>query len=209
MPEDHNEGRRLQTATIAWNVGEVFITILLGAAAGSLALVAFGLDSLIEVFTSVVVLWHMGVAGPGDVSVTSDQSRDNLAHRLVGLAFGALSIYLLVTSVRALIVGVEPDTSRLGIIYLAVTSGVMLMLARAKRGMGRRLRSDVFLAEARMTQLDAYLAIGILSALIVNAAWGWWWADPLAAAAVALLAMIEARSSFKSIEHHTLSVPPS
>ncbi len=197
VPRDHQTGRHLQTATIFWNSGEVFITIALGLTSGSLALVAFGLDSLIEVFTSVVVLWHMGTSPTAARGDPTSNSRDDAAHRLVGIAFATLSVYLLVVSTRALIVGVEPDKSLPGIVYLAATAVVMLALARTKRGIGRRLDNKVFLAEARMTQLDAYLSIGILTSLSTNALWGWWWADPIAAASIGVIAFSEARASLK------------
>jgi len=147
------------------------------------------------VFTSAVVLWHMGAPAVDGSRKPSSDSRDRSAHRLVGLAFATLAIYLLVDSTRALIVGIQPDRSLLAIAYLAVTAIVMLVLANAKRGIGRRLDNQVFLAEARMTQLDAYLAIGILSALSANALWGWWWADPLAAMTVGVMASLEAREN--------------
>jgi len=185
--EHHDGGRRLQLVTIVWNSGEVFVTIALGIVAGSLALVGFGLDSLIEVFTSVVVLWHMGSAPS-----SGDGARDDSARRLVRLAFAVLSAYLILASIRGLVTHMDPKTSPFGIAYLAVTAAVMVDLARRKRRMGERLASEVFLAEARMTQIDAYLAVGILVALASNAVWGWWWADPLAAATVGVIAAREA-----------------
>jgi len=186
------DGRGLQIGTILWNLGEVFVTVALGLIARSLALVAFGLDSMIEVFTSSVVLWHMGSARGGAVA------RDDTARRLVGLAFGVLSIYLLIGSIRALTTGVDPSSSPLAIAYLAVTALVMFALARAKRRVGERLESAVFLSEARMTQIDAYLATGILVALAANTLRGWWWADPLAASVVGLIAAREAYGAFAS-----------
>jgi divalent metal cation (Fe/Co/Zn/Cd) transporter len=177
-------GRRLQTATIVWNLIEVFITIALGIAAGSLALVAFGLDSLIEVFASLVVLWHMNEARTSD--------RDRHAQRLVAAAFALLALYLTIAAIRSLLLQAEPDASPLGIGYLAVTAIVMFSLAAAKSRIGKRLDSDPFLAEARMTRLDGWLAIAILTALTLNATVGWWWADPVAALIVGAIAAHEA-----------------
>ena len=177
-------GRRLQRITIAWNLIEVFITIGLGIAAGSLALVAFGLDSLIEVFASLVVLWHM-------VEDQPDPTRDRRARRLVALAFAALAVYLLAAGLRALLTQAEPESSPLGIAYLGVTAVVMFSLAARKRRVGRDLDNQAFLAEARMTYLDGWLATAILAALALNTAFDWWWADPVAALVVALAAARE------------------
>jgi divalent metal cation (Fe/Co/Zn/Cd) transporter len=191
--DDDAIGRRLQWATIIWNVAEVFVTIGLGIAAGSLALVAFGLDSLIEVFASLVVLWHMEPAAAEDRA-----GRDNRARRLVAVAFGVLAAYLLIAAVRSLWVGDEPEGSPIGIAYLAATAAVMFALARAKRRVGQRLESEPFIAEASMTFLDGCLAVAILTALALNAALGWWWADPLAALIVSMVAANEARELLDS-----------
>ncbi len=190
---DHVLGRRLQWATISWNSIEVFVTITLGLAARSLALIAFGLDSLIEVFASLVVLWHMG-----DTDDDPHTSRDMMAQRLLGLAFGLLATFLLVASARILWLGTEPDSSPLAIAYLSVTALVMFALARLKRRVGTRLGNEPFQAEASMTFLDGCLATGILAALVLNTTLGWWWADPLAAAVVGLAAATEAREGFSS-----------
>jgi divalent metal cation (Fe/Co/Zn/Cd) transporter len=197
-------GRRLQWATILWNSAEVFITIGLGIAAGSLALVAFGLDSLIEVFASLVVLWHMNPSEGTEIDDTDgaygavQSARDNRARRLVALAFAVLAASLLVASTRALWIGTTPDSSPFGIAYLAITAVVMFTLARTKRRVGARLANEPFLAEAAMTLLDGFLAVGILTALILNTAFGWWWADPVAAIFVGLVAANEAR---EGLEH--------
>jgi divalent metal cation (Fe/Co/Zn/Cd) transporter len=184
-PVDVRRGRLLQRLTIAWNLVEVGITIALGVVAGSLALVAFGMDSLVEVFASLIVLWHMR-------AVVGEASRDDRARRFVGLAFGVLAACLLVAGIRALWIGAEPDSSPLGIAYLALTVIVMFSLAAAKRTVGERLASEPFLAEARMTFLDGCLAASILVALTLNSLIGWWWADAGAALVVAAAASREA-----------------
>lgn len=177
-------GRRLQIATIAWNLVEVFVTVALGIAAGSLALVAFGLDSLIEVFASSVVLWHMDRA--------DEPGRDRRAKRLVAAAFALLALYLTIAAIRALVTTAQPESSPLGIGYLAVTALVMFGLAAWKGRIGHRLDSEPFLAEARMTHLDGWLATAILTALALNATLDWWWADPVAALLIAVIATREA-----------------
>lgn len=196
-------GRRLQQATIAWNVAEVFVTVTLGVIAGSLALVAFGLDSLVEVFASLVVLWHMSASAAGGDEATG---RDSRARFLVGLAFATLAAYLLVAGVRAIVLRSEPDGSPVGIAYLGVTAAVMFSLAAWKRRIGIRLASDPFLAEARMTHLDGWLATSILVALVLNGLLGWWWADAAAAIVVAAVAgheALELISERRSVETAT------
>jgi divalent metal cation (Fe/Co/Zn/Cd) transporter len=171
-------GIRLEWATTAWNLMEVFVTISLGLAAGSLALVAFGLSSMIEVFASSVVIWHLR------------EGRDPAPHRtrlafgLIAIGFFALAAFLLVTSVRSLILGLRPGESPLGIAYLGLTAAVMFTLAAVKRRTARAMNSGPLDAEASMTFLDGCLCIGILSALAANEFFGWWWADALAALAI-------------------------
>jgi divalent metal cation (Fe/Co/Zn/Cd) transporter len=187
-------GRRLEYLTIAWNVVEVFVAVGLGVAAGSLALVAFGLDSLVEVFASVVVVWHIAEREPPVRAIATVQARrTRRALRLVALAFAGLAAYLLVSSGRGLWVHQHADPSPIGIAYLAVTAAVMFSLARLKRSTGQAVASEPLVAEASVTFLDGCLATGILIALALNAALGWWWADPLAAATIGLAAVREAR----------------
>jgi divalent metal cation (Fe/Co/Zn/Cd) transporter len=185
-------GRRLQWATIAWNSLEVFVTIGLGVVARSLALIAFGLDSLVEVFASLVVIWHMT---PGEGG--HQAHRDRRALRLVGVAFAVLAVYLVVAGVRQIAVHAEPEASVLGIAYLFVTALVMFGLARWKHRVAAELHSEPFRAEASMTFLDGCLATGILIALSLNLLFGWWWADPGAALLVAVAAAREAGEAWQ------------
>lgn len=182
-------GRRLQWATIAWNCVEVVVTMYLGIVAGSLALVAFGLDSLVEVFASAVVIWHMA---PGEPGGDGGGERDVRAMRLVAGAFGALAVYLAVAGGRALWLHDPAEPSPAGIVYLGVTAAVMFTMAAAKRRVARALQSEPFAAEASMTFLDGALASSILVALALNWGLGWWWADPAAALLVAAAAAHEA-----------------
>ncbi len=186
-------GGRLQWATIAWNSIEVFVTIGLGVAAGSLALVAFGLDSLVEVFASLVVVWHMNPGAEGHHA-----RRDRRAMRLVGAAFALLALYLVVAATRQLLLGEQPDSSPVGIVYLLVTAIVMFSLARWKRRVGSALESEPYAAEAAMTFLDGCLATSILVALALNLAFGWWRADPIAALLVGFAAAREAREAWQA-----------
>jgi fructosamine-3-kinase len=182
---------RLEYLTIGWNLGEAVLTIGLGIAAASLALVGFGTDSIIEVFASVVVVWHLA---PGQR--VDNPERTARALRLVAGAFLTLSVVLAVVATRDLVTQREPGESIWGIVYLGVTVLVMLGLALLKQRTGRALGSAPLLSEARMTFLDAILAGATLLGLAANAALGWWWADPAAALAVAVAAFGEARQNW-------------
>jgi divalent metal cation (Fe/Co/Zn/Cd) transporter len=173
-------------ATIIWNAFEVFITIGLGIAAGSIALIAFGTDSIVEVFASLVVVWHSR-----DLLVMEETDRTRRSIILIALAFGLLAIVLAIGAVFRFIEGTVPDESPLGIAYLAVTALVMLVLAVLKQRAGRELGSEPLQAEAHITYLDAALATSVLLSLVLNATLDWWWADPLAAFAIAVIALRE------------------
>ena len=184
-------GLHLEYATITWNAVEMVIAIGLGIAARSLALVAFGLDTMVELFASGVVVWHLRHPGRDSDRITAQ------ALRLVAWAFFVLAIVVSVGAAWALVSGAAPDESPIGIAYLALTAVVMLALGAAKRATGRRLGSEPLEAEARMSIIDAALALGVLIGLAANALFGWWWADPVAALLVAVAA---AREGFENLE---------
>lgn len=180
---------RLEWGTIAWNGGEAVLTITLGVLAASLALVGFGTDSLIEIFASLVVVWHLkGVERP---------DRERRALRLIALAFVAFGIVLAVAALRDLVTGRQAGKSIPGIIYLAITALVMLGLAVAKSRTARQMGSSTLASEARMTYLDAALSAGTMLGLLLNAVLEWWWADPGAALVVALVALNEGREAWE------------
>ncbi len=188
----HQAGLRLEYATTAWNTVEVAVTVSLGLAAGSLALIAFGLDSAIEVFASLVVIWHMRGDGEG-----SDRHRARRALRLMAAAFVVLGLYLTASAVFAIVNANEPSTSPVGATFMAATVVVMFTLSVGKRRVGRRLGSRPLVANARMTFLDGCLAAGVCTALLADLALGWWWGDPLAAVAIAVLATREGVKSWR------------
>ena len=194
LSDDHDRllerGRRLQLWTIAWNLMEVFVTIGLGIAAGSLALVAFGLDSIVEVFASVVVIWYIADHDTSHRSVR--------ALRLVAASFVVLAVYLLIATTYSLVSADHAESSPFGIAYLAVTALVMFGLARLKRVTGYAANSSPLIAEASMTFLDGCLATGILIALALNTAFGWWWADPGAALLIAAACCREAVDTWRT-----------
>lgn len=183
---------QLEYGTIGWNIGEAVLTIALGAIASSLALIGFGTVSVIEVFASLVVVWHLM---PGEDHTNPE--RTARAHRLVAVAFAALSVALLVAGVRDLVTGRRPDESPWGIAYLAITALVMFGLSVAKRRIADRLDSSPLRAEATMTFLDGILSTATMLGLLLNAVAGWWWADPSAALLVAVAAANEARENWE------------
>ena len=192
-------GLRLVWATIVWNLFEVFITIGLGVAAGSIALVAFGTDSMVEVFASLVVVWHSR-----DLLVMEETHRTRRSLSLIAVSFVVLGAVLIIGASFRLIEGSVPDESPLGIAYLAVTAVVMLTLAILKQRTAVALGSDPLGAEAHITYLDAVLAASVLLSLVLNAAFGWWWADPMAALLIAFIALREGREHWEE----AAAIPP-
>lgn len=198
-PSLRRRALRLQYATIGWNAGEAVLTIYLGVSAGSLALIGFGTDSIIEIFASVVVLWHLR----GE----AHRHRTRRALRMVAVAFVLLAVSLGAAAVRDLWVGRVPRESWPGIIYLAITALVMFGLAVVKRRVAADLGSEPFSAEAEMTFLDGLLSSATLLGLLLNAVLGWWWADPLAGLLIAGIAVREALESFEEAREFA-PVPP-
>jgi divalent metal cation (Fe/Co/Zn/Cd) transporter len=184
---------RLEYATIGWNVVEMLVTIALGIAAASLALIAFGLDTMVELFASGVVVRHLRHPGRASDRVTAR------ALRLVAGAFAALAVVVGAGAIWALATHQMPDESGWGIAYMTVTVLAMLGLGLAKRATGLKLHNEPLAAEARMSLLDAALALGVLLGLVTNAALGWWWADPAAALLVAAAAINEARENREGV----------
>ena len=182
---------RLEYATIGWNVGEAVLTITLGAIASSLALIGFGTVSIVEVFASGVIVWHLMPNHPID-----HPERTARALRLVAVAFSGLATALAFAGVRDLVTGRQPDESPWGIAYLAITALVMFGLAMAKHRIAARLDSSPLRSEATMTMLDGVLSTATMTGLALNAALGWWWADPAAALVVGLAAANEARENW-------------
>lgn len=158
----------LEYATLGWNVVEIGFLIVAAIAAGSVALSGFAIDSFIEIFASLVVLWHLrGV--PAD--------RERRAVCLIGIAFLGLATFIAGQIVVVVAADIRPDSSPLGIAWLAATCAVMLTLAAGKARIGAQTGNRVFATEARVTLIDALLAAGILAGLLLNALFGWWWAD--------------------------------
>ncbi len=184
-------GFALEYFTLAWNVAGIVILAIAAIAARSVALAGFGLDSLIEIGASAVVIWELSGTG---------QERQRRGLRLIGYAFGGLAVYLLVQSTIVLATGFHPGHSQLGIAWTGVTVVVMLVLAGGKARTGRALDNPVLRAEGRVTMIDGILAGAVLLGLSLNAALGWWWADPAAGYVLVYYAGREVREIFAAHE---------
>jgi divalent metal cation (Fe/Co/Zn/Cd) transporter len=178
----------LEYATLGWNVAGIIVLAIAAVAARSVALAGFGLDSLIEIGASTVVIWEL--SGTGE-----DRQRRSL--RLIGYAFAGLAVYLLVQSTVVLAAGYHPRHSLLGIVWTAVTAVAMFGLAAGKARTGRALDNPVLRTEGRVTLIDGILAVAVLAGLALNAAAGWWWADPAAGYVLVYYAAREVRDIFK------------
>lgn len=183
--------RLLARGGIAWHVVEFAIAVAAGVAAGSIALIGFGADSLIEAVAGIVVIWLFTGSRLGS------RAAERRAQQLIALTFFLLAAYVGVEAVRTLIGGDHPQVSWVGIGLAAFTAATMPLLARAKRRVGNRLSSSAAVKEASQTQLCAYLSVALLVGLGANALFGWWWADPLAALAIAGVAVKEGRESWR------------
>ena len=161
----------LEYLTLAWNVVGIVVLAIAAISARSVALAGFGLDSLIEIGASTVVIWEL--SGTGD-------ERQRRGLRLIGYAFAGLAGYLSIQSTVVLVSGYHPRHSPIGIAWTAVTGLAMFALAAGKARTGRALDNPVLRTEGRVTTIDGILAVAVLLGLILNAAAGWWWADPAA-----------------------------
>ena len=185
-------GRRAQllaAASVSYNLVEAVIAVTAGLVAGSVALVGFGMDSVVEVSSGLVILWQFRHPLP--------ESRERVALRLMAVSFFALAAYVGVESVRALVSGHAPDASPVGIALAAASLVVMPFLSWAQRRTGRALGSNAVVADSTQTLLCTYLSAVLLVGLVLNATLGWSWADPLAGLVIAVVAAREGLEAWR------------
>jgi divalent metal cation (Fe/Co/Zn/Cd) transporter len=192
------ERARLQRRTrflawggIAWHFIEFGIALVAGIAASSIALIGFGADSLIEALAGFVVVWLF------TGSRLHSEAAERRAQQLIAGSFFVLAAYVAAESIRTLVRGTHPETSWVGIGLAAFTAVTMPLLAMAKRRVGNRLHSSATVKEASQTTVCAYLSVALLIGLLANALAGWWWADPIAALAIAVIALREGRETWR------------
>ncbi|WP_323792492.1 cation diffusion facilitator family transporter [Nocardioides sp.] len=185
-------GRRAQLfagASVAYNFIEAVLAITAGLVAGSVALVGFGLDSVVEVSSGLIILWQFRHVLP--------ESRERLALRLMAVSFFALAVFVGVESVRALIDGRAAEHSTLGIVIASTSLVVMPFLSWAQRRTGKALGSNAVVADSTQTLLCTYLSAVLLLGLVANSALGWYWADPIAGLVIAAIAIKEGRDAWR------------
>lgn len=183
-------GYLLEGITLGWNVIGVAVLALASIAAGSVALAGFGLDSLIEIGASTVVIWELSGAG---------ERRRRVALSLIAAAFLALAVYLTIQSGLALAAAHHPQPSPAGIAWTSATAVVMFVLAAGKSRTGKALGNPVLRAEGRVTFIDGLLACAVLAGILLDTLAGWWWADPVAGLVVVYYAVREAVAIFRHL----------
>jgi divalent metal cation (Fe/Co/Zn/Cd) transporter len=181
--------RWIVAATIGYNVVEAVVAIAAGAAASSAALVAFGLDSTIEVLSAAAVAWQFTRRDP------ERWERGTL--RVIAVAFFALAAYVTVTSVLALVGGADVEHSTLGIVITALSVAIMPFLSLAERRAGRELGSATAVADSKQTLICTYLSAAVLAGLVLNSLLGWWWADAIAGLVIAAFAVREGLEAWR------------
>ena len=184
----HRTGIGLEAVTLGWNVVGVVLLALLAYRSASIALLGFGLDSLIEIGASTVVIWEL---------TGSSERRQKIGLRLIGWAFILLAAYLLIQAAVALIIGHRATPLLGGIGWTALTAAAMFALAWGKGRVGRRLDNPVLLTEGRVTLIDGILATSVLLGIVLDDIVGWWWADPVAGLVIVFYAVREAIHIFR------------
>ena len=190
-------GLWLNYATIAYNSLEAVVSLVAGVMAGSVALVGFGIDSVIEVTASAAAQWRLRA----DIDRARRERAERVTLRVIGWSFVALAAYVAVDSATSLWYRERPERSLMGILILALSVVIMPVLARAKRRVARELRSTALEADATQTSLCAYLSAIALAGVALNAAVGWWWCDPVAALAMVPIIAKEGVEGIRADSH--------
>lgn len=189
------KGLRLEAFSISWNVLETLVGLTAGISAGSVALIGFGLDSVVEASSAAILTWRLRSEFSGKRTAEEAERR---AIRLVALAFFALAAYVGIRAVLDLITETRPEESTVGVILAIVSLVIMPLLAWRKRVTARELDSRALQADSRQTTLCTYLSAFLLVGLAAYSLFGWWWADPVAGLAIALVAANEGRELWTS-----------
>lgn len=191
-----DRSKHLQWFTVGWNAVEAVVAIAAAAASGSVALLAFGLDSIIETSSGLVILWRIRAEKMAD-SQERIERVERVARRGVSLTLWALAFFVTAEAIQTLIDREEPASSPIGITLLVLSLAIMWWLAREKKVVADRLHSHAMEADAAQTDLCMRLSATALVGLALNTLFGWWWADPVAALGVAVVVFIEARRAWQ------------
>jgi len=194
-------GVRLEYMAVGWNLVEGAIAVAAALASGSVALLGFGIDSLVESISGSVLVWRLRAEAAGDRDEEAIERIERRAERLVGGSFFALAAYIVFDAITSLVNQERPDASPVGIALTAISTGAMLWLARAKRRTAADLGSRALAADAEQTQACWYLSVVVLAGIGLNALFGWWWADPLAALGVSLILLREGLEAWSGEGH--------
>jgi divalent metal cation (Fe/Co/Zn/Cd) transporter len=194
-------GLRLEYLTVGWNVVEGIIAVAAAVASGSVALLGFGVDSFVESVSGTILIWRLRREADGTLDEEAIERIERRAERLVGVSFFVLAAYIAFEAVTTLLAQEHPDASPVGIVLTSVSIAVMLWLARAKRRVAGELGSRALAADAEQTQACWYLSVVVLVGIGLNALFGWWWADPVAALGVVVLLVREGREAWEGEDH--------
>lgn len=184
-------GLLLEFLTVGWNLVEGVIAVAAAMASGSVALLGFGIDSFVESISGSVLIWRLGSERRGNAGDEAIERIERRAEQFVGISFFALAAYVVFDAVTSLISQERPDVSIVGMVLTSVSIAVMLWLARAKRRTAADLGSRALAADAEQTQACWYLSVVVLAGIGLNALFGWWWADPVAALGVSVILLRE------------------
>jgi divalent metal cation (Fe/Co/Zn/Cd) transporter len=200
---------RLEVLTVGWNVVEAVVAIGAALAAASVALLGFGLDSVIESMSGLVLLWRLRAELAGDRAEDVIALVERRAERLVGISFLVLAAWVTFHATTTLLAAEQPEASPVGIAVTSLSIVVMIWLARAKRRVAAALGSRALAADAEQTQACWYLSVVVLAGIGLNALFGWWWADPVAALGVVVLLVREGMEAWRGEEEHEEGDAPS
>ncbi|MEW6329273.1 MAG: cation diffusion facilitator family transporter [Candidatus Micrarchaeota archaeon] len=195
IPNRHDTKKALvaQYALLAYNLAEAALSLFFGSIAGSIALVSFGLDSLVESASTIIVTWRLRKTGK--VSSEEEERYERLALKLVGFSFLALSIYVIFESARKLLFRETPEASIPGMLIALASIIVMPYLAKYRHELGHKINSKALVADSRQTLLCVLMSVALLAGIGLNFLFGWWWADPLAGLFIAVLALREGKNA--------------
>lgn len=195
----HRRSVRLEWFTVSWNVVEAVVAVGAGLVAGSTALVAFGVDSLIEVVSAVVLLWRFRVAGP-EATAAEHGHAERRALYLVAATFLLLAAYITFESISALLAREAPDSSTIGVVLSILSLIIMPVLAFLKQTTGREMGSKALQADAIETWVCVYLSLALLAGVGLHLAFGWWWADPVGALAMLPVVLWQGWETFEEAQ---------